>query len=536
MQPFNELSNGFWPRLTSPHPAIQFVPKMFYRVEVGALGGPVQSANNVVGVPLHNVDPNNPNQLSTSTYNVVDSDKEISPLLPKDTPITLSYGTRQTTRKEIKTEVNKKRKQSLTEEVEDESNRDWWTKYFASIEAMIEKNKEARKETAHMQSQQNGMLPIYLEEGNVAGALHESKRELSWTSDKSDKRKVTLKGSATAAKIVAKLSPKSMRREKELGSATMKIYTGELEMQAEYNGFKEWLLTFDLYRGKKTGDDTEDESRVVGAFKVGTGAKYVSEQAPCAYRGGNPCKEACIAAEGDWVAMAALGATTTFLGAAVAEQLDCSPPTKTNRVQSPAGSLLDIRKVPDDAAGLRVFSGNSRFPTLLRSGTAPPDFTRICSQDLVKSRPNLFNSTQLIQTCMPSKPPSVGAIKVYKWPLPKDIEDHTIMGFDPQYGFFQGLPSNDPIHVLVRVYVVKANDLHPMDLNGKADPYVVLQLGSKRISDKDNYISKQLNPVFGNAVHAWYTQQEPVCRVELGETDCITVTRARAVKHPLNTC
>ncbi|KAJ8874556.1 hypothetical protein PR048_025419 [Dryococelus australis] len=52
LQPFHELSNGFWPRLTSPHPAIQFVPKMFYRAEVGALGGPVQLANIVVGVPL----------------------------------------------------------------------------------------------------------------------------------------------------------------------------------------------------------------------------------------------------------------------------------------------------------------------------------------------------------------------------------------------------------------------------------------------------------------------------------------------------
>ncbi|KAJ8867724.1 hypothetical protein PR048_031527 [Dryococelus australis] len=48
LQPFHELSNGFWPRLTSPHSAIQFVPKMFYRVEAGALGGPVQSANIVV--------------------------------------------------------------------------------------------------------------------------------------------------------------------------------------------------------------------------------------------------------------------------------------------------------------------------------------------------------------------------------------------------------------------------------------------------------------------------------------------------------
>ena len=70
------------------------------------------------------------------------------------------------------------------------------------------------------------------------------------------------------------------------------------------------------------------------------------------------------------------------------------------------------------------------------------------------------------------------------------------MGLDPRQGFFQGLPSNEPIRVLVRVYIVKANDLHPMDINGKADPYLVLQLGSKRTSDKENYVSKQLNPVF----------------------------------------
>ncbi|KAJ8891911.1 hypothetical protein PR048_004467 [Dryococelus australis] len=52
LQPFHELSNGFWSRLTSPHPAIQFIPKMFYRVEIGALGGPVQSANIVNRFPL----------------------------------------------------------------------------------------------------------------------------------------------------------------------------------------------------------------------------------------------------------------------------------------------------------------------------------------------------------------------------------------------------------------------------------------------------------------------------------------------------
>ena len=48
----------------------------------------------------------------------------------------------------------------------------------------------------------------------------------------------------------------------------LQIYPSELEAQTEYNGFKEWLQTFELYRGKKTGDDIEDESRVVGSFKV----------------------------------------------------------------------------------------------------------------------------------------------------------------------------------------------------------------------------------------------------------------------------
>ena len=48
----------------------------------------------------------------------------------------------------------------------------------------------------------------------------------------------------------------------------MQVYPHELEMQQEYNGFKEWLQTFELYWGKKTGDDLEDESRVVGTFKA----------------------------------------------------------------------------------------------------------------------------------------------------------------------------------------------------------------------------------------------------------------------------
>uniref|UniRef100_A0A672UQ21 Otoferlin n=1 Tax=Strigops habroptila TaxID=2489341 RepID=A0A672UQ21_STRHB len=90
-----------------------------------------------------------------------------------------------------------------------------------------------------------------------------------------------------------------------------------------------------------------------------------------------------------------------------------------------------------------------------------------------------------------------GSICVYKMPLPDDITKEA--GYDPNFGMFQGIPSNDPINVLVRVYVVRATDLHPADINGKADPYIAIKLGKTDIKDKENYISKQLNPVFGKS-------------------------------------
>ena len=38
--------------------------------------------------------------------------------------------------KKEKAEANKRRKQSMEIEEEDEENRDWWTKYFSSLEAV----------------------------------------------------------------------------------------------------------------------------------------------------------------------------------------------------------------------------------------------------------------------------------------------------------------------------------------------------------------------------------------------------------------
>ena len=39
----------------------------------------------------------------------------------------------------------------------------------------------------------------------------------------------------------------------------------------------------------------------------------------------------------------------------------------------------------------------------------------------------------------------------------------------------------------------------------KADPYVVVTLGKHKVKDRDNYVSKQLSPVFGRSVVAHMT-------------------------------
>ncbi|CAK1588293.1 unnamed protein product [Parnassius mnemosyne] len=277
----------------------------------------------------------------------VENEKESSPLLLRSDRYNVSYGSNiklGARKKIIKRETGKKRKASSESVLDDdESSKDWWTKYFASVESMIEEEKEAKRERGCFLR-----APLYSSADD-----NKCTRE-DWRSSQIQHGRYKRQQFQSPR---TKLSPIISKKNEIPRSALTKVYPHELEAVPEYEEFKEWLHSFELYRGKKTGDDTEDENRVVGVFK--------------------------------------------------------------------------------------------------------------------------------------------GAIKVYKWPIPKGIDDHTVMGFDPNHGFFQGVPSNEPIRVLVRVYVVKATDLHPMDLNGKADPYIVLHMGSKKISDQENYVSKQLNPIFG---------------------------------------
>ena len=63
-------------------------------------------------------------------------------------------------------------------------------------------------------------------------------------------------------------SPKMQRKKSKASVAMMKVLPNELENQPEFDGFTEWLQTFELYRGKQGVEEFEDEGRVVGKFKV----------------------------------------------------------------------------------------------------------------------------------------------------------------------------------------------------------------------------------------------------------------------------
>jgi len=43
----------------------------------------------------------------------------------------------------------------------------------------------------------------------------------------------------------------------------------------------------------------------------------------------------------------------------------------------------------------------------------------------------------------------------------------------------------------------QALELHPVDFNGLADPYLVIRCGNQKVNDKENKILNDLNPVFG---------------------------------------
>lgn len=60
--------------------------------------------------------------------------------------------------------------------------------------------------------------------------------------------------------------------------------------------------------------------------------------------------------------------------------------------------------------------------------------------------------------------------------------------------------SQDHWVTAISFFSPQAFNLSPADPDGKSDPYIVLRLGKTEIKDRDKYIPKQLNPVFGRLV------------------------------------
>ena len=83
-----------------------------------------------------------------------------------------------------------------------------------------------------------------------------------------------------------------------------------------------------------------------------------------------------------------------------------------------------------------------------------------------------------------------GLFKVYQLPSDPKEPSGKLRYLNKKY-------ESKPAECIIRVYVVRGVELQPKDPNGKADPYLVLEIGKKKISDKDNYIPNTLNPYFG---------------------------------------
>ncbi|XP_035826598.1 otoferlin, partial [Aplysia californica] len=245
--------------------------------------------------------------VSTRSEDVAISVDENLPLIHKEQIITIETGP---TEKEQKTAENKKKKKGAIDEDEPDMDAlDWWSKYFASVETMIREEGEEVEEHGHnedvfnvklleaesktadtsspapltgdeqtLHPQQTGQssygnygsIPNGQGIGGDEVEIKQAKRlEKEAKKQQERDRKATFKSTAKTVGLAKQLSPKAQRKREKLLSSTsqLKVHPTELEVQPQYDGFRDWLHTFELYRGKNTGNDEPDENRIVGKFK-----------------------------------------------------------------------------------------------------------------------------------------------------------------------------------------------------------------------------------------------------------------------------
>ncbi|KAJ8683958.1 hypothetical protein QAD02_019750 [Eretmocerus hayati] len=94
-----------------------------------------------------------------------------------------------------------------------------------------------------------------------------------------------------------------------------------------------------------------------------------------------------------------------------------------------------------------------------------------------------------------------GFISIYRWPHPEGLACVSRSGKSASFGYCSDYPSQEPLVLLVRLYVIRAINLRPSDpLSGKADPYLRVELGGNVVNDRKNYVPNQLNPIFGRRI------------------------------------
>lgn len=149
---------------------------------------------------------------------LIDLDADSNILAGKETLITLDYGFK--SKKELKSEVNKRKKKMASEEQgPDEENRDWWSRYFASVEQAARDNKDSNGLPGNNIRSGDENFDIMSSDGESqlsAKDVRRMERELerlesSHLRDGTDKKRKTFKGASSAVRFAQRLSPKTQR-------------------------------------------------------------------------------------------------------------------------------------------------------------------------------------------------------------------------------------------------------------------------------------------------------------------------------------
>uniref|UniRef100_A0A8C7XTL3 Otoferlin a n=1 Tax=Oryzias sinensis TaxID=183150 RepID=A0A8C7XTL3_9TELE len=165
---------------------------------------------------------------------------------------------------------------------------------------------------------------------------------------------------------------------------------------------------------------------------------------------------------------------------------------------------LNIRVVDCRAFGRYILVGSHAVSSLRRFIYSPPDKTSNNWASAARVFKNIcnFSADWIIQVFNKELESEFGnfedwlhTFNLYRGKAGDD--DEHALDDDRIVGRFKARKHQPCTYVFHSFY--QATDLHPADINGKADPYIVIRLGKTEVKDKENYISKQLNPVFGKS-------------------------------------